>query len=190
MIPKSISNCVYYQTIIGKEKLSAQRRKQQISMLLAHHTFSYGMFLNYCLSSMLSFPSSKAPIILDICSTTQSTSLLVPLFLLFFSISTLYLLILGFSNSAFQCSSSYFSSDLPILWPFCWILISATSFQVVPFHFFFQIWIFSCIITGTLPEVLPLLTRLWGGYTRIPNWGGYAWLSCNIFQAILVSRAF
>lgn len=57
----------------------------QISMLLTQLTFSYRMSLSYCCLRS-SLPSSESLIISDIRLTTQSTSWLVPLFLLFFSL--------------------------------------------------------------------------------------------------------
>lgn len=84
-----------------------------------------------------------------------------------------------FPNSAFQYCSSYFSSDLPILWPFHWILISMTSFQGVLFPFF-HIYIFCCIISDSL---LALFTSSTVSVRKL------SMATPNIFQALLFSWA-
>lgn len=138
----------------------------QISMLLTHLPFSYRMSLSYCLSTLFS-PVLWIP---DYIRHTldHRVYLLVGASIpsIFFT-STLYLLILVFSNSAFQCSSSYFRSDLPTLWPFRWIFTSMTSFQGVLSIFFLDLDIQLHHIWH--PSVcVYLLVWLWGGYPRLP----------------------
>lgn len=140
IISKSISDRIYYQSRIGGKKLSDWRKLLFcfFRFLCCSHSspFSYRMSLSYCLSTLFS-PVLWIPDYIRHTLDHTVYLLVGASFPSIFFTSPLYLLILAFSNSAFQCSSSYFRSDLPTLWPFRWIFISMTSFQGVLSIFFF-----------------------------------------------------
>lgn len=172
----SITKAEWGEKVIRLEKTSFLLF--QISMLLTHLPFSYRMSLSYCLSTLFS-PVLWIPDYIRHTLDHTVYLLVGASFPSIFFTSTLYLLILVFSNSAFQCSSSYFRSDLPTLWPFRWIFTSMTSFQGVLSIFFFRLGYSATSYLTPFRLCLPSPVAM----RRLPT------AALNIFQAVLLSQA-